>query len=80
MDQDNTMDRTFLVSVVLELGRRRVFLINTKKLTGFGRKILDFILQMGLEESEEFAPWWSDSGDRKVEAGKPGHPSKGGLG
>ena len=37
--------------------------MNTKQLTGFGRIILDFILQMGLEESKEFAPWWLDGGD-----------------
>ena len=35
--------------------------MNTKKLTGIDRKDLDFHLQMGLEESEEFAPWRSDS-------------------
>ena len=54
--------------------------MNTKKLTGIGRKDLDFTLQMGMEESEEFAPWRSDSGVRNLEAGKPGHPSKGGQG
>ena len=68
------------MSVELELGRRRVFLMNTKQLTGFGRIILDFILQMGLEESKELHRGGWMAGTRNLEVGKPGHPSKGGLG
>ena len=54
--------------------------MNTTKLTGIGRNNLHFSFTDGPRRSEELAPWWSDSGNRKLEAGNPGHPSKGGLG